>query len=494
MTEKEGRHRQRGPFPNRTKLICTIGPASESLETLKAMVMAGMNVARLNFSHGEFDYHAELIDRIRAASRETGRDVAIMADLPGPKMRIGIFEKEPVILEKGAEFILTARDVVGSERMVSITMKELPAAVKKGDTLFLNDGLIQLRVEEVSGPDIRCIVVVGGELRSRKGLNIPGIDLGQSAFTERDHECMKFALEHGVDAVSQSFVGSPDDIRHLRQAARRLGFDPFVIAKIERSSIVDVIDEIISASDGIMVARGDLGVEIPIERIALAQKFLTRKGNVQARPVITATQMLQSMTHSRRPTRAEATDVANAILDGTDGVMLSEESAMGEYPVEAVEMLAKIAAATEPYLERAHFRRLMEEHASVHVGKEGPGSGQEVDLIALAVDNIAGRMDTAAVFCPTDSGATARRITRFRLPCWIIAPSVSEKTCRELLFSFGVFPVLLKGAKPTRWRNFIKRSIKELGLEGDAAIVTEGPSMAHPGMEHRLEIVELKRV
>ena len=474
----------------KTRLICTIGPASESIKTMKQMIQAGMNVARLNFSHGEFDYHAELIRGIRQASEETGRDIAIMADLPGPKMRIGDFEKEPVLLKKGAEFTLTARDVPGDEHQVSITMKELPSAVKKGDILYLNDGLIQLQVIEVSGPDIRCRVVVGGELRSRKGLNIPGIDLGKSAFTKHDYECMKFALGQGVDAVSQSFVGSPDDIRRLRSSARKLGFNPFVIAKLERSSIVNVIDQIIEASDGIMVARGDLGVEIPIERIAIVQKFLTRKANVLARPVITATQMLQSMTHSRRPTRAEATDVANAILDGTDGVMLSEESAMGDYPVESVDMLKKIALATEPHIERAHFRRLLEEHAQAVSTSKETLRQEGVDLIALSVDRIAARMDAAAVFCPTDSGATARRITRFRLPCWIIAPSPSGKTCKDLLFSFGVVPVL-KEDKPSRWSYAVKNWVKEFGLSGSAAIVTEGPSIQHPDMEHRLEIIEL---
>ncbi len=473
----------------KTRLICTIGPASEDTETIKRMIEAGMKVARLNFSHGEFDYHAELIKRIRKASQDVECDVAIMADLPGPKMRIGDFEKEPVFLKKGAEFILTARDVPGDEHRVSITMKELPSVVKPGDILYLNDGLIQLKVMEISGQDIRCQVLVGGELRSRKGLNIPGIDLGKSAFTERDYQCMRFALGQGVDAVSQSFVGSPDDIKRLRSSARKLGFDPFVIAKLERSSIVNVIDQIMEASDGIMVARGDLGVEIPIERIAIVQKFLTRKANVLARPVITATQMLQSMTHSRRPTRAEATDVANAILDGTDGVMLSEESAMGDYPVESVEMLRKIASETEPHIERAHFRRLLEEHVQ-SISSSGKAACTGVDLIALSVDRIASRMDTAAVFCPTDSGATARRITRFRLPCWIIAPSPRGKTCRELLFSFGVVPVP-KRKKPSRWSPAVKNWVKEFGLSGSAAIVTEGPSMEHPDMDLRLEIIEL---
>jgi len=222
-------------FSNKTRIVCTIGPASDSLTKLKSMLRAGMNVARLNFSHGEFEYHGQIIQRLRQASEATGRPLAIMADLPGPKMRIGDFEKEPIYLTKGATFILTTRNVLGNQEMVSVSMKELPKAVKAGDILFLNDGLIQLRVTEVKGKDIVCTVVVGGELRSKKGLNVPGIKLGSAAFTKHDHECMKFALEHGVDAVSQSFVGGPNDIKRLRSAARRLGFDPFVIAKIERS-------------------------------------------------------------------------------------------------------------------------------------------------------------------------------------------------------------------------------------------------------------------
>ncbi|MBU1138504.1 MAG: pyruvate kinase, partial [Proteobacteria bacterium] len=323
---------------NKTKLICTIGPASDSQEMIEQMLHAGMNVARLNFSHGDFTSHKEVIAKVRAASECTGKRVAIMADLPGPKMRIGSFAEEPVILEKESRFTLTTDQIIGSSDRVSITMMELPAVVKPGNTLYLNDGLIQLRVEEATATDIHCTVVMGGELRSRKGLNIPGIDLGTSAFTARDRECMQFALEHGVDAVSQSFVASAQDVEDVRRAAAEMGFDPFIIAKIERSSVQERIDEILAVSDGIMVARGDLGVEVPIEEIAVIQKFITARANLVGKPVITATQMLESMTRNRRPTRAESTDVANAILDGTDCVMLSEESAMGDYPLASVEM------------------------------------------------------------------------------------------------------------------------------------------------------------
>ncbi len=470
---------------HKTKIVCTIGPASDSSAMLENMLKAGMNVARLNFSHGEFDGHARTIRKIRQASEKTGWPVAIMADLPGPKMRIGSFVEEPVMLKRGERFVLTTRQVPGTRERVSITMRELPSAVKRGDVLYLNDGLVQLTVEEVRGQDIICDVIAGGELRSRKGLNVPGIKLGTSAFTPRDRECMEFALANGVDAVSQSFVGTAQDIRDVREAAAESGFSPFIIAKIERSSIVDEIDAIVDEADGIMVARGDLGVEIPIEKIAIAQKFITKKANVRGKPVITATQMLESMTHNRRPTRAEATDVANAILDGTDAVMLSEESAMGDYPVEAVEMLAGIAEATEPYLERAHFRREIEAFS------KNPGS-RAVNLIALSIDNIVDRMKTATVFCPTDSGTTARNVTRFRLPCWILAPSTSTKTCQELLFSYGVWP-LYREDKPVQWGPRVRSYVAELGLEGESAIVTEGPSMVHPDMDHRLELLDLRK-
>ncbi len=467
---------------HKTKIVATIGPASNTPEMLEKLIMAGMGVARLNFSHGKFQDHAEVIRNVRAASEKTGRRVAIMADLPGPKMRIGNFEKEPVYLEKGARFTLTTRQVVGNGEIVSITMKELPGAVKPGNILFLNDGLVQLRVINSDDTDIECEVVTGGILRSRKGLNIPGIDLGTSAFTPRDRECMEFALENGVDAVSQSFVSNARDIHDVRSAARERGFNPFIIAKIERSSIVEEIDNIITAADGIMVARGDLGVEMPIERIALAQKFITRRANIHGKPVITATQMLESMTHNPRPTRAEATDVSNAILDGTDAVMLSEESAMGEYPVEAVSMLASIAQAVEPYIHMGQFMQPVIEDSGA----------KTVDIIASSVENIISKMNVAAVCTPTDSGATARSVTRFRLPCWIIAPSVSEKTCNELMFSYGVWPVH-QMEKPVRWAKTVTRYLKDLGISGDWAVITEGPSKKHPDMNHMLELLDLNR-
>jgi len=473
---------------NKTKLVCTIGPASDSYEMIQKMIEVGMNVARLNFSHGDFAGHGEVIKKIRAASEKTGKRVAIMADLPGPKMRIGNLAKEPITLDKGARFTLTAREVNGNRDRVSMTLKRLPGVVKKDNIIFLNDGIIQLRIDEIDRSDIHCTVIVGGQLRSRKGLNIPGIDLGISAFTERDRECMQFALENGVDAVSQSFVNNAQDIEDVRSAAADMGFDPFIIAKIERSSVWENIDEILAVTDGIMVARGDLGVEIPIEQIAVAQKFITARANFFGRPVITATQMLESMTRNRRPTRAEATDVANAIMDGADCVMLSEESAMGDYPLESVEMLAKIAAATETPGLISRRQRHFESVLKIQVKEYTPNV---VDLIAVSIENIIEKIDSpAAILTPTASGYTARNLTRFRMPVWILAVSANRKTCRELMFSYGVYPILERD-HPHDWTSYARHYATAYSLEGSCIIQTEGPSPEHPATNHKMEIITI---
>jgi pyruvate kinase len=313
------------------------------------MLHAGMDIARLNFSHGDFSWHNRVIDRLRSAARSAGKPLTIMADLPGPKIRIGQLAEEPIELKRGDLFTLMTKEIIGDRQSVFVSFPRLSAVVKSGDALFLNDGIIHLEVVRVEGTDVTCSVVVGGELRSRKGLNLPGINLGVCAFTAHDNDCLKLALKNGVDAISQSFIETAADVDVVRKAASDLGYRPFIIAKIERAGALDNIDDILEAADGIMIARGDLGVETPIERIAVVQKQLIYKANQHGKPVITATQMLESMVEHYRPTRAEATDVANAILDGTDCVMLSEESALGKYPVEAVDMLSRIAAATEPY-------------------------------------------------------------------------------------------------------------------------------------------------
>ena len=471
--------------PNKTKIVCTIGPASDSPAILQKMIQAGMNVARLNFSHGDFQSHRDTIKKIRTASEAVGKRVAIMADLPGPKMRIGELAEEPVELKAGDPFTLTAEDIVGDAARVSVSFSRLPKAVKPGDRLFLNDGYIQIEVREVEGSEVRCKVIVGGQLRSRKGLNLPGIDLGISAFTDHDRECLKFALENGVDAVSQSFVETAEDITAVRQAAAESERNPFIIAKIERAGARSHLKAILEAADGIMIARGDLGVEIPIEQIAVAQKDIMRQANMSGKPVITATQMLESMTGNRRPTRAEATDVANAILDGTDCVMLSGESAMGQYPVESVSMLSRIAAAIEPY------RTSMSVREALHADRQEDEVRME-DLIALSVETTLKRITPPTVVVPTHSGATARSIARFRLPVWITAVSSQGKTCQDLMFSYGVFPVC-EPEHPANWRTWTKNLLANQGLAGDLVVLTEGPSARRPDRNNRMEIIDLTR-
>jgi pyruvate kinase len=468
---------------HKTKIVATIGPASDAPDVLERMIRAGMNVARLNFSHGTFEQHAQRIETLRAASKVVGSDIALMADLPGPKMRIGQLATEPIELKAGDAFTLTTHDITGDTTRASVTFTKLPQVVKRGDMLFLNDGSIQLEVVEVSGAEVRCRVVAGGELRSRKGLNLPGIDLGIGAFTERDHECLQFALEHGVDAVSQSFVESAADIQSVRQAAAALGYQPLIIAKIERRGALDRVDEILAAADGLMIARGDLGVEVPIERIALLQKLLMRKAIQAAKPVITATQMLESMTHSRQPTRAEATDVANAVLDGTDCVMLSGESANGKFPVEAVETLARIAAATEPH--RPRFD-LWERLKTLPQEMEFTTA----DLLSLSVEAVMTCGQPVAVITPTHSGATPRSIARFRLPVWVVAATSSLAVIRRLHFTYGILPLVCEST--TRdWRAFTRQWVRSEQLTGRLAILVQGPTPQKPEADHRMELIEL---
>lgn len=299
---------------NKTKLVCTIGPATDSEEIIIQLLLAGMNIARLNFSQGEFSWHQKTIEKLRSAGRIAGKQVTILADMPGPKLRIGKLACEMIILKQGDAFCLTTQDILGNQQGVGINFPRLLELVKPGDRLFLNDGMIELEVGVVKNQDIHCQVRVGGDLRSHKGLNLPGIDLGISAFTEHDRICLKVALQCSVDAVSQSFVETAADVTDLRKAANDLGYNPFIIAKIERARALNCIDEILQAADGIMVARGDLGVETPLEGLAMIQKQLIKRAKFFGKPVIIATQMLASMVDHYRPTRAEATDVASALI------------------------------------------------------------------------------------------------------------------------------------------------------------------------------------
>ncbi len=469
---------------NKTKIVCTLGPACATQPVMQDMIRAGMNVARLNFAHGDLDSHRQLIANLRQAALAEGRRVAILADLPGPKIRLGELAREPIALEADAPITLSTQEFLGDERRISVSFAELPRAVRPGDMIFVNDGYIQLEVQEVRGQEVLCRVAVAGELRSRQGVNLPGIELGVSIFTDEDRAFLAFALENGVDAVSQSFVERATDLHAVREFAAKRGYEPFLIAKIERLGALRHTDEILEAADGIMIARGDLGVEVPIEELPAIQKQLMRDANVAGKPVITATQMLESMTNNPRPTRAEATDVANAVLDGTDCVMLSGESAIGKYPVQAVAMLSRIAAHIEP-LRPAHSARQ-------EIRASGTRDRSDLrDIIALGVETTSRRASPAAVIVPTLSGATARRIARFRLPMWLVAVSSLESTCQELQFSYGVH-VEHVDALPDSWRAFAQDWLNEYEIEGDLVILTEGPSRRHPEANDRIEIIDLR--
>jgi pyruvate kinase len=487
VIEKDGNPLAMKLPSNKTKIICTIGPACDTQDMLEKMISQGMDVARLNLSHGDFIHHAEVVQNVRAAADKIGKRISIMADLPGPKIRTGILESEPVELEVDDHLTLTSRPVIGRKSEVSVSFERLAQVVRQGDTLFLCDGEIELEVEKTNEQDVNCRVLVGGELRSRKGINIPGVDLGMKAFTDHDMDCLRFAAAHDLDAVSQSFVESDRDMADLRRAAAGIGYDPFFIAKIERSRALEDIDGILQESDGVMIARGDLGVEIPIEEIAIVQKNLMRKAHSLCKPVITATQMLESMIQNRRPTRAEATDVANAILDGTDCVMLSGESAMGKYPLESTRMLKRIAEATEPHLAACRQSKFTFDEGSACRSPNIP------DLITLGVNTILNNVPAAAVFVPTRSGATARRLVRFRLPLWIVAVSSQKKTCQGLVFSYGCFPVQ-EVDHPEDWNSYVRNWLRVHEVPGSLALLTEGPSSKHPETNNRLEIIDLERI
>lgn len=470
--------------PKKTKIVATIGPASDSSERLAGMIRQGMNIARINFAHGDLDSHRQTIANVRAAARSTGHRVSIFGDLPGPKMRIGRLAEEPIELENGQRFSLQTEEILGNAERVSMEFAGLPQAVESGDRIYMNDGYIQLRVEEVSPTAVHCLVEAGGELRSHKGVNFPGIDLGIDAFTDQDRELLAFAAEQKLDGVSQSFVNTAADIEAVRQAAAALGYHPLIIAKIERAGALPNLEAIVAAADGIMVARGDLGVEIPIEEIPSTQKRIILQANLACKPVITATQMLESMIHNRRPTRAEVTDVANAILDGTDCVMLSGETAVGEYPIETVATMTRIAAAIESSADS-------EDMGIVDLLKYQRDSGEisTDDLISYSVFRTANRLRPVVVIVPSRSGATARRLTRFRLPHWILAPSNSERSCQRLQFSYGILPIFVPKDEQD-WQQFSRRLPVQFDLDAGLVMLLEGAGTLEFGDTKRIDIIQ----
>jgi len=465
----------------RTKLVCTIGPACEDRATLARMVGAGMDVARLNFSHGDHASHAARIRLIRELAREAGRPVAILQDLAGPKIRIGTFAAGSVQLRPGERFVLSGRRVPGDAREVGLDYEELAQDVRPGDTLLLADGALELTVEEVAGQDIRCLVVTGGELGSRKGINCPSRSIRAPILSEKDKADLRFGLEQGVDFVALSFVRSAQDVAHALSYMDSLGASCPLIAKIEKHEALSELEGILALVDGLMVARGDLGVDIPPEQVPRVQKQLIRMANAAGKPVITATQMLRSMVDSPRPTRAEVADVANAILDGTDAVMLSEESAAGSYPVQAVETMDRIARETErdfPHHEWLH--RLQPE------GAEDP-----TRAVAHAACELAGRVAAAAILTCTMSGGTSRLVARFRPAQPVIAATPDETTWRRLALSWGCAPLLTglhDGLDPMIAAATDAARRARLLEAGDVVVVTAGHPFQRAGSTNLIRV------
>jgi len=412
----------------RAKIVCTLGPKSSDQETISKLIRAGMDVARLNFSHGTHADHLKVIEAIRAASKETGRIVGIMADLQGPKIRVARFEEGFIDLKQGQRFTLTTREVVGNEEQVSTTYKGLPQDLKSGDIVLLDDGLLSLKVIETTETDVVCEVEIGGVLSNSKGINIPTAALTMDILSPKDLADTDFALEQGLDFIALSFVRHPDDVEQLRSYLKKKDSTTPIITKIEKPQALDYLDEIIEASDAVMVARGDLGVEIPAEQVPPIQKKIISKCNATGTPVITATQMLESMIRNPRPTRAEASDVANAILDGSDAVMLSAESAAGKYPVLAVETMNRIIQAAE-------------ENQNANAGsiKNGNSGPLPVNMaIAISACAIADQVQARAIASITLSGSMARELSRSRPSQPIYALTQHEEVLRRLSLVWGV--------------------------------------------------------
>ncbi|RNB70065.1 pyruvate kinase [Brevibacillus panacihumi] len=465
----------------KAKIVCTIGPASESVETLKNLIEAGMNVARLNFSHGSHEEHAARIVNIREASRQTGKSVAILLDTKGPEIRTGSLEVDAVELIEGNRIVLTTEDVAGNAERVSITYRELPADVTVGDTILIDDGLIGLTVEEVRPTEIVCLIKNGGTLKSKKGVNVPGVSINLPGITEKDAQDIEFGIRQGVDFIAASFVRKAADILEIRQILEQHGASIDIIAKIENQEGVDNVDEILVVSDGIMVARGDLGVEIPAEEVPLVQKQLIKKCNELAKPVITATQMLDSMQRNPRPTRAEASDVANAIFDGTDAIMLSGETAAGKYPVESVETMDRIALRAEQEL---NYREILLKQVTMkHV--------TITDAISQAVASAALDLNAAAIITATESGHTARMVSKFRPKAPIVAVTPHAGVIRRLALVNGVYPVLGEIAHTTD--EMLDRSVQEslqsgYVRHGDLVVITAGVPVREVGTTNLMKI------
>jgi pyruvate kinase len=468
----------------KTKIVCTIGPASSSKEGLAALIRAGMDVARLNFSHGSYEEHQGRIDLIRRISSDTGRIVGILQDLSGPKIRLGKIEREPIHLESGQRFTFTSRPTPGNSSEANLPYPDLINQVRKGFSIFVDDAKLEFRVLSATDTDIETVVVVGGDLGSRKGVTIPGTRLTQPSLTDKDAEDLRFGLRAGVDWVAASFVRSPDDIIPIHRVMDEIDVHVPVIAKIERPEAVLLIDDIIRAFDGIMIARGDLGIELAVARVPLIQKSIIRKCNIAGKPVITATQMLDSMMHNPQPTRAEVTDVANAILDGADATMLSGETAVGVYPVRTVKMMARIAVITARSLP---YEEILRE-------KQALVAKTVTDAIGEATTGLTHDLRIPAIITSTATGSTARTISKYRPKARIIAATPQLSVARQLTLSWGVIPISVPMRDTTdETIDQAVASAKEAKLvkTGDTVVVTGGFPVGVPG---RTNLIKVEKV
>jgi pyruvate kinase len=465
----------------RTKIVCTLGPASEDETAIRAFAEAGMAVARINFSHGSHDDQARRIELVRHVANDAGCPIAILADLQGPKLRVGLLPDEGILLVEGQTVTLTGQASSVGAAEIPVPHPEVLRGVRPGDRMLLDDGLLELGVLDNDGEQVHARVVAGGVLTSRKGLSLPHTSLQMPSITEKDRADTIFGVEQQVDYFGLSFVRRGNDVAHLRNWLQELGASTPIIAKIEKPEALGCIDEILEVSDGLMVARGDLGVEAPAEDVPIAQKRIIRACNRAGKPVITATQMLDSMMRNPRPTRAEASDVANAILDGSDAIMLSGETAVGRYPIKSVQTMARIAEVTERSMPYADWLQRNRDSGSVSV----------TDAIGQVASEIAADLDAKAIITSTISGATARRVAMHRPITPIIAPSPSQTTCRQLALVWGVQPLLVERFVDTD--TMIATAVDAakarcLVEEGDLVIITAGVPVGGEGLTNMLKV------
>lgn len=466
----------------RSKIVCTIGPATDDVAMIKKLLLAGMNVARLNFSHGTHEEHGRRAAAVRRAAAEAGVNVAIMLDTKGPEIRLGYFKKEPVVLEENATVTLTTEQIKGDRERIPVTYPGLPGDVKEGDAILIADGLIELKVLSTTSTEIVCRVVNGGKLASQKGINLPGVEVNLPAVTEKDVQDITFGIEQNFDFIAASFIRKASDVLAIRQVLEKAGANLDIISKIESRQAVNNLDEIISVSNGIMVARGDLGVEIPVEEVPLVQKDIIERCNLLGKPVVTATQMLESMINNPRPTRAEASDVANAIFDGTDAVMLSGETAVGKYPLEAVETMARIAERAEAAL---HYEGMLAKKRSAMPQRT------VTDAISYATCASAQDLEAAAIITATESGHTAKMVAKYRPKAPVIAVTPHAAVMRKLSLTWGIKPLLAASRESTdeMMAEAVEASL-QAGLikEGELIIFTAGVPARVQGTTNLLRV------